>query len=110
VEIGKWTAVDTLAVYANYWFVRDDILYVETGGYTWQDEWLKENRFIAYSLSQKRCAIVSKETPPCSDWYPIWFKGAYYNPCTSGLYKIPIPHITEFPYKQTLLPKKKEVK
>jgi hypothetical protein len=107
-EIGKWTTVDTLAVYADYWFVKDDILYVEIGGYSWQDEWLKGNRFTAYSISQKRSAIVSKEKPPCSDWYPILFEGEYYNPCMNGIYKIPIPHVTEFPYKQAFLPKKED--
>jgi hypothetical protein len=107
-EIGKWTTVDTLAIYANYWFVKDAILYVETGGYYRQDEWLDGLTFTAYSIPQKRSAIVSKEKPPCSDWYPILFEGEYYNPCMDGIYKIPIPHITAFPYKQTFLPSKKD--
>jgi hypothetical protein len=106
-EIGKWTTVDTLAVYAGYWFVKDDILYVEIGSYGWQDEWLKGNRFTAYSLSQKRSAIVSKEKPP-GDWYPIVFEGEYYHPWTYEIDKVQIPHITEFPYKQAFLPKKED--
>jgi hypothetical protein len=107
-EIDKWTATDTLAIYAYYWFVKDDILYVEIGGYYRQDEWLEENKFTAYSLSQKRSAIVAKTKPSASDRYPILFEGEYYNPWSRGIYRIPIPHITEFPYKQTFLPRSKK--
>jgi hypothetical protein len=107
-EIGKWTTVDTLAVYANYWLVKDDILYAEIIGYSWQDEWLKGNRFIAYSLSQKRCAIVSEELTPGTSLYPIWFQGEYYHSWRRGISKASCPHITEFPYKQAFLPKEED--
>jgi len=105
VEIDNWEKVDTLTIYSYFWFVYNNVLYVHTGGYSKQDEWIGlhfEQKFIAYSINEKKCAIISEAKPRYSDKYPILFEGEYYNPFSGGLYKIPIPKITKFPYKQTL--------
>ena len=107
VEIGKWDMIDKLAIHTGFWFVYDNILYSEISGYRWQDEWFDGNRFIAYSLSERASAIVSRQRPRFSDWYPILFEGEYYNPFSGGLYKIPIPIITEFPHRQTIPPQRR---
>jgi len=102
VEIGNWDKIDTLTMYTDFWFVYDNVLFAEIMRYSTIDEWFGGNRFIAFCLSERASAIVSRERPRHSDWFPILFEDKYYNPFAGGLYKIPIPKITEFPHRQAL--------
>ena len=102
VEVGNWEKIDTLTMHSYFWFVFDDTLFTEIGGYTNKDAWFGGNRYIAYSITERASAIVSKEPPSASDRHPILFEGEFYNISRGGLYKINIPKVTEFPYRQTL--------
>jgi hypothetical protein len=109
VTIPEWDKVDTLINHVSFWFIKDSLIYAHMGGYVGQDEWLYKYgaTYVAYSMNSRRCAYISKDKPPCS-FYPILFEGEFCSPIKSGLVKIETPAITEFPYKQTFLPKNRK--
>jgi hypothetical protein len=113
VKIPEWTKVDTLLKFVDFWFVKDSVVYAQMGGYVGQDEWLYKYGnttaiYVAYSINSRRCAIISKDKPPCSYIHPILFEGEFCSAIRKGLITIETPTITEFPYKQTLVRSKEK--
>jgi hypothetical protein len=118
VKLMEWDKVDTLLNHVGFWFVKDNILYAETGGYAGQDEWIDvhgSDVFVAYSIASGQCAVIPSTYSPqlAADRQPVLFEGVFYtffscyvNKCRSQLDKIELPTITDFPYKQTLIPKR----
>lgn len=118
VKLMEWDKVDTLLNHVGFWFVKDGILYAETGGYAGQDAWIDvhgSNVFVAYSIASGQCAVIPSTYSPqlSADRQPVLFEGVFYtffscyvNKCQSQIDKIVLPTITGFPYKQTLIPKR----